>query len=151
MIRFVLLPLVKLVIHCHNLNTKDKVFQVQHILIIFYIQTLFEMSKRTLFVLISILAISSNAKGGLTSPRSPRSTVSPNDVVAPPVQTIYVPQKESSSKTDALLGALSFTTAVLPYIGHFTDMFKSDEVEKTADPGQQIVLQANKNPFRMLI
>ena len=101
------------------------------------------MKIRTLFDSLLVLVIVTHAKGGLTSSRSPRTTLSPNDVLAPPVQTIYVPQKESSSKTDALLSAMSFTTAVLPYIGHLTSMFKSDEVEPSADPAQKLIVHAN--------
>ena len=92
-------------------------------------------------VFCSILAVISNAKGGLTSPRS---TLSPNDVAAPPIQPIYVPTQEKSSKTDAILSAMGFASAILPYIGQVTQMLKNDEVEHKPDVASSIVARTDQ-------
>ena len=84
-----------------------------------------------------------DAQGGIISPRSSKTTMSPNDVLAPPVQPVYMPPKSSSSKTDVLVGALGVTSAVLPYLGQLTQMFSSDEPVAT-HPAGELVLKTDQ-------
>ena len=89
-------------------------------------------------------------QGALISPTkkhfTTRSTVSPNDVVIPSVHSPSVPIKESSSRSDLLLGALSVTSALLPYIDVFTRFLPSgqaDEVDTSVAPVTHAVVQTN--------
>ena len=96
-----------------------------------------------IFITSICFTIITNAQGGLTSPRTPKKTHSPNDVLAPPVQVIHAPPKSSSSKTDVLVGALGVTSAVLPYLGQLTHLFSSDD-PKPANPTEEVVLAADQ-------
>lgn len=71
---------------------------------------------------------------------APRRTHSPNDVIAPPVQSV-VPIKENSSKTDMLIGALGVTSVILPYLDEITSFFQGRDVNEV-DPALQTVSQA---------
>ena len=99
------------------------------------------------FVTCSLMLIS-NAQGGLTSLRSSKSThkttPSPNDVLAPPVQVVQVPSKSSSSKTDVLVGALGVTSAILPYLGSLTQLLSSNEPSETPNPASEVILQTDQ-------
>ena len=100
------------------------------------------MNVRFLMLSIFQMGMIFNAQGGLTSSRS---TISPNDVMAPPVRTVPapVPQKESR-KTDMLLGALSFGSAILPYLGQVTSMLSNDQVEAATQVHSDLVVQTDQ-------
>ena len=85
-----------------------------------------------------ILMVIFYAQGALLSPtkknQGVKTTISPNDVVIPSVARPTPPIKQSSSRTDMLVGALSVTSALLPYLNYFTSFLPKGQAEEAAIP-----------------
>ena len=85
-----------------------------------------------------LLMVVFHAQGALISPTkkhySTRTTVSPNDVIEPAVHRPSPPIKQSSSRTDMLVGALSVTSALIPYLNYFTDFLSKGQAEEVKTP-----------------
>ena len=87
---------------------------------------------------LAILLATFYAQGALISPSKKisgvKTTVSPNDVVIPSIQQPEPPINKSGARTDMLVGALSVTSALLPYLNFFTDFLSSGQAEEVAAP-----------------
>ena len=85
-----------------------------------------------------ILLVVFSAQGALLSPTKKnhgvKTTISPNDVIEPSVVRPTPPIKQSSSRTDMLVGALSVTSALLPYLNYFTSFLPKGQAEEAAAP-----------------
>ena len=90
----------------------------------------------------AILLATFYAQGALISPTKKitgiKTTISPNDVVIPPVQQNNPPVAKSGSRTDMLVGALSVTSALLPYLNYFTDFLPKGQAEEVAAPNSPV-------------
>ena len=88
-----------------------------------------------------LLAIFS-AQGALLSPtkrnQNVKTTISPNDVIEPSVIRPTPPVKQGSSRTDMLVGALSVTSALLPYLNYFTSFLPKGQAEEVAAPDSSV-------------
>ena len=87
---------------------------------------------------VAILLATFYAQGALISPTKKisnvRTTISPNDVIIPPMHQPTPPVTKSGSRTDMLVGALSVTSALLPYLNFFTDFLSKGQAEEVASP-----------------
>ena len=89
-----------------------------------------------------ILIVVFYAQGALISPtkknQGVKTTISPNDVIIPSVARPTPPVKQSGSRTDMLVGALSVTSALLPYLNYFTSFLPKGQAEEVASPASPV-------------